>query len=411
MQCRASRPTASASTRVRPLSSSTRWNSPGPSSGRTPVHSDVYGFMRSPVEERGRSCRKTSRSRHDGSTFSIPITVISTGGSVVHMRPLPSDSTTPTVPVSAMPKFAPETPTRARRKAWRRWRRAASVSSSGSSPSPSSPSSRANRSRISDRLRWIAGTRMCDDQSCESCTMSSARSVSIAVTPRCSSAWLRSISSVVSDLTLTTSRAPWAAHEVAHDRVGLGRVARPVHVAAGRLHRRLELLEQDVEPAHGAALDRRPGRAQLLPVGHLGHDRVALGADAARGVVQVAAQLRVVEAAGLLGTGSRGGQDLRQVQRCARRRLRAAGRRRCASGTSSRPPRTPRRAVARTLRSLSASMASDTSAFLIANVPPKPQHSWASGSSTRSMPRTRAAGAAACPRPAAPAASGRSGGR
>ena len=167
--------------------------------------------MRSPVEERGRSCRKTSRSRHDGSTFSIPITVISTGGSVVHMRPLPSDSTTPTVPVSAMPKFAPETPTRARRKAWRRWRRAASVSSSGSSPSPSSPSSRANRSRISDRLRWIAGTRMCDDQSCESCTMSSARSVSIAVTPRCSSAWLRSISSVVSDLTLTTSRASWAA--------------------------------------------------------------------------------------------------------------------------------------------------------------------------------------------------------
>ena len=82
-------------------------------------------------------------------------------------------------------------------------------------------------------------------------------------------------------------------HEVAHDGVGLGRVAGPVHVAAGRLHRRLELLEQDVEPAHGAALDRLPGRAQLLPVGHLGHDRVALGADAARGVVQVAAQLRL----------------------------------------------------------------------------------------------------------------------
>ena len=46
------------------------------------------------------------------------------------------------------------------------------------------------------------------------------------------------------------------------------------------------------------------------------------------------------------------------------------------------------RRVARTLRSLSASIASETSAFLIAKVPPKPQHSCASGSSTRSMPRT-----------------------
>ena len=41
----------------------------------------------------------------------MPITVISTRGSVVHMRPLPSDSTTTTVPVSATPKFAPETAT------------------------------------------------------------------------------------------------------------------------------------------------------------------------------------------------------------------------------------------------------------------------------------------------------------
>ena len=74
MQCSAWRPTSSASTSVRPLSSSTRWNSCGPSPARTPVHSDVYGFIRSAVEERGSSCRKTSRSRHSGSTFSIPIT-------------------------------------------------------------------------------------------------------------------------------------------------------------------------------------------------------------------------------------------------------------------------------------------------------------------------------------------------
>ncbi len=41
----------------------------------------------------------------------MPMTVISVRGSVVHMRPLPSDSTTPTVPVSATAKFAPLMPT------------------------------------------------------------------------------------------------------------------------------------------------------------------------------------------------------------------------------------------------------------------------------------------------------------
>lgn len=45
----------------------------------------MYGFIRSAVEERGSSCGITSRSAKRGSTFSIPITVISTSGSVVHM--------------------------------------------------------------------------------------------------------------------------------------------------------------------------------------------------------------------------------------------------------------------------------------------------------------------------------------
>ena len=134
MQCSAWRPTSSASTCVRPPSSSTRWNSCGPSPGRTPVHSDVYGFIRSAVEERGSSCRNTSRSRHSGRTFSIPITVTSTCGSVVHMRPLPSDSTTATVPVSATPKFAPDTATGTDRNFARRCRRAASAIADASRP-------------------------------------------------------------------------------------------------------------------------------------------------------------------------------------------------------------------------------------------------------------------------------------
>ncbi len=76
--------------------------------------------MRSAVEERGSSCSITSRSEKRGSTFSIPITVISVPASVVHMRPLPSDSTTHTVPVSAAAKLAPLTATRAPRNFARR---------------------------------------------------------------------------------------------------------------------------------------------------------------------------------------------------------------------------------------------------------------------------------------------------
>ena len=55
MHCSVWRAKASASTFVRPLSSSTRWNSSGPSPSRTPLQIDVYGFIRSPVDERGSS--------------------------------------------------------------------------------------------------------------------------------------------------------------------------------------------------------------------------------------------------------------------------------------------------------------------------------------------------------------------
>ena len=120
MQRSAARPSGSASVRVRPASRSTRWNADGPSPGRTPVQSEVYGFIRSPVDERGRSWSRTARSRHSSTTFSIPITVTRVCGSVVHMRPFPSDSTTHTVPVSATAAFAPEIATVARRNASRR---------------------------------------------------------------------------------------------------------------------------------------------------------------------------------------------------------------------------------------------------------------------------------------------------
>src|SRR5690625_7299353 len=91
--------------------------------------------MRSPVEERGSSCKNTSRSWKLGTTFSIPTTEIRVLGRVRHIRPLPSDSTTTMVPVSATAKFAPETATASdmSRNFSRRKRRAASASSEGRS--------------------------------------------------------------------------------------------------------------------------------------------------------------------------------------------------------------------------------------------------------------------------------------
>ncbi len=184
MQRSACRPTSSARVSVRPLSSRTRWKFFGPSPSVVPVHVEVYGFIRSAVDERGSVWRNTSRSRQVGTIFSMPTTEISVSGRVRHIRPLPSDSTTTSVPVSATTKLAPEMPTLARRNFSRRCSRAASASSAGESPSPSGAGrphsliSRAKMSRISPRLRWIAGTRMCEGRSLPNCTISSARSVS-----------------------------------------------------------------------------------------------------------------------------------------------------------------------------------------------------------------------------------------
>ncbi len=153
---------SSASVAVRPLSSSTRWKSRGPSPAATPDQIEVYGFIRSAVEERGSSARNTSRSRQDGRIFSIPTTEIRVSGIVRHIRPLLSDSTTTSDPVSAMAKLAPEIPAFADRNARRRCSRAAAARSRGSSVSPRGASgiSRRKISLISLRLRWMAGTRM-----------------------------------------------------------------------------------------------------------------------------------------------------------------------------------------------------------------------------------------------------------
>ena len=117
-----------------------------------------------------------------GTSFSMPIRVMSVSGRVRHMRPLPSDSKIETVPVSATPMLVPETATLACRNFLRRWERAAAVSSVGSSERSRGASSMRSRKmpRTSERLRWIAGTTMWLGMSSASWTIISARSVSRA---------------------------------------------------------------------------------------------------------------------------------------------------------------------------------------------------------------------------------------
>ena len=187
--------------------------------------------------------------------------------------------------------------------------------------------------------------------------------------------------------------------------------------AAGARDRGLEALELLGQRRHRARLDRRARLAQRLPVGELGDRLGALAADRRGRLAEVAAQLRVGAA-----SGGRGGGKARSSHRappgsrrggpCARRCAGAAGRRRCASGTSCRPTVQTSARVSSTCRSLSESIAIEVSAFLTANVAAE------AAALLRVLELDEvdalarpAAAAAGGRRPAAAAASGRSGGR
>ena len=224
----------------------------------------------------------------------MPITVISVCGRVRHIRPLPSDSTTTSVPVSATPKLAPLTATLAERNFRRKCSRAAIASTRGSSvSSPASGISRMKMSRISARLRWIAGTRMWLGQSWPSWTISSARSVSIAVMP--------------SALQMLVEADLLGRHRFDLDHlVGPVSWIRPVTMrlasSASRAqcttppradHIALELLEQLRQAGHHVLLKRTARKPQLFPVGAFTHRRKPFGSNGAGRVADVMAHLRV----------------------------------------------------------------------------------------------------------------------
>ena len=198
----------------------------------------------------------------------------------------------------------------------------------GSSESSGWPSARRKRSRISTRFLWIAGTRMCDGSSPASWTISSARSVSTASMPAAASASLSPISSVVSDLTFTTSRGAGSADEPGDDLVGLGCVARPVDDVRPPLDRRLELEQIVVEMPEDASLERAPAARSSSQSG-----RSAMTAARFPRIVGVAmselrrscvSRRRLAARPAGKPRRSCGGQDLGEVRWSARRRAAAS---------------------------------------------------------------------------------------
>ena len=176
----------SASARVRPPSSRTRWNALRPVARahagperRVRVHPLAGRRARQQLEEHLEVAPRA------GSTFSIPITVTSTSGSVVHMRPFPSDSTTHDGAGLGHGEV------RARDRDPRAQEGVAQVQPCrlgqlgrivGEVGRARAARGTGRGSRV--RFLWIAGTSRCDGRSPASWTISSARSVSIATDAR-----------------------------------------------------------------------------------------------------------------------------------------------------------------------------------------------------------------------------------
>ena len=381
-----------------------------------PSTATCTGSSAPPVEERGSSCRNTSRSRHSGSTFSIPITVTSTlGQRRAH------------APVALGLDDAP--PSRSRRRRSSRPRppsapRGTSRAGAGARPRRSRVASpaevlapaivRSNSALISARLRWIAGTRMCDDVSCASWMISSARSVSIALMPCAASASLSPISSVAIDLTLITSRAPCAAGDDGHDRVRLGaRRAPSAPTPPARVTAASRRSSCSGSVAIARALIAAPASRSASQSGSSPTALRALGADRRRRLAEVAAQLGVLQRLARRGREALHSCAARISARCIVRTPGALAPQRAADVHQARV--VGRRADLRAGVEHVAQLVGEhrhrgvgvldrerpaEAAALVA----RPR------SSTRSMPaHVRAAAAAAGRRPAAAAASGRSG--
>ena len=188
-------------------------------------------------------------------TFSMPMTVIRVSGRVRHIRPLPSDSTTHSVPVSATAKLAPLIPTlRGQELApqvqpGRLGQRGRVVGQAGST----SAISRRKISRISARLRWMAGTRMCDGQSSAELDDELGQVGLVGGDARVGERLVQADLVGGQRLDLDHLAGAGRPDQAGHDGVGLGGVPGPVHGAAAGGDLRLELLQVAVQVGHGRA--------------------------------------------------------------------------------------------------------------------------------------------------------------
>ncbi|MNT13549.1 hypothetical protein D3C72_1485230 [compost metagenome] len=92
-----------------------------------------YVVMAWPVAERVSRLDSGTMCSSFATTFSMPMMAICTSGTVVESRPLPSFSTSHSVPVSAAAKFTPDRPMSASTNACRNARRPVWISVSTSS--------------------------------------------------------------------------------------------------------------------------------------------------------------------------------------------------------------------------------------------------------------------------------------
>ena len=264
----------------------------------------------------------------------MPTTETSTSGRVRHIRPLPSDSTTTSVPVSATAKLAPETADLGAQELLAqvqpRGRRELGRARRSGRPGPGArpPPSGAGRSRGSRPGCGGSPAPGCGEgRSSPSCTISSARSVSQAAMPSAASASLSPISWVAIDLTLTTSSTPWSWAISRDDRVGLGGVAGPVHDRAARRRSDASSSTRWRSRSRSASVldrPRRPARSSSQSVDLGDHAAARLSRIVRGGVGQVVPQL---------GVGQRRARPPRGTPASRRRCARSCGASRASDGT------------------------------------------------------------------------------
>ena len=380
-----------------------------------PVHSDVYGFIRSAVEERGRSWSITSRSRHSASTFSMPMTVMSTRGQRRAHAPvaLGLDHADRARLGHAEVRAAD------RHGHGEELRRAGAGARPRRWPAPRARAPGPGRSCARTARRSPPGSCGWRGRGCatacrrSSCTISSARSVSTARMPLLRQRLVEPdlvrgqrldlddlVAAVVARDARRRSRWPpppsRAQCTVPPARVTLAssRSSCSGSVASARSLIAAPAARSASQSSTSATTAARLARISVVALPRLRRSWVSLAPRGRRRGSRTASFPISSGSPPEAGSDPRHSCAARTSAKCMTRtpaRWRLAPRR-CASGTTCPPPCTPRRGCRARGAACRESIAIDVSAFLIANVPPKPQHSSASpGPRGRSRARPAAA--------------------